>query len=312
MTDGWAAVFPGQGAQELTMGVDLARSRASAAARFRMASDLLGCDLLRLCEEGPLEELTRSDRAQPAIFVVSMVCFEAFQEEAPEVSWTVMGGLSSGEWAALCAAGVVTFEDAVRILEARGRFMQEACERQPGGMVSVIGLDVDTLEAIARATGVELANFNSPEQTVLSGPRSAVAMAAEQARQKGARRVIPLQVAGGFHSSLMTPAAERLAEVLQSVRLSPPKVPVVSNVTGEPHGGIEGIRRQMAAQVNSPVRWVDCVRTMAKLGARRFMEFGPGRVVSGLIRRIDNQLEIHNISDLPSLQAALAAVRGER
>ncbi len=303
-----AALFPGQGAQTVGMGADFA-SRPDSAVLFRRASDVLGFDLARLCAEGPAEELTRSDRAQPAIFVVSVICETALLAAHPSLKWTAAAGLSSGEWAALHSAGVLSFEDAVRVLEARGRFMQEACERTPGGMVSVIGMEPAALAALAREAGVELANFNSPEQTVLSGPKEAVAAAARLAAERGARRVIPLQVAGAFHSSLMAPAAARLEEFLGPVRFNPPSHPVISNVTGQPHDADPAaIRRRMVEQVTSPVRWVDCVTALRDLGVRRHVECGPGRVLAGLLRRIDKAAEVHTISDLPGLESVAPAL----
>ncbi|MCX7818193.1 MAG: ACP S-malonyltransferase [Kiritimatiellae bacterium] len=305
-----AAVFPGQGAQCVGMGADLAARYPAAAARFEEASAVLGLDLRRLCAEGPVEELTRSDRAQPAIFVVSAICAEALAEEVSRPNWAAAAGLSSGEWTALWLAGALSFEDTVRVLAARGRFMQEACETNPGGMVSVIGLPEETLQEIAAASGAEIANLNSPEQTVLSGRREAVEAAARLAAERGARRVVPLNVAGAFHSSLMAPAARRLAELLAGVPIRSPRFPVLSNVTGQPHGTPEEIRARMVEQVTSPVRWVDCVQTMRAMGVSRFIEAGPGRVLSGLIRRIDRDAEIHNICDSPTLDAVVRTLAG--
>lgn len=303
-----AQLFPGQGAQTVGMGVDFAARDPAAAAWFRRASEVLGYDLARLCAEGPADALTRSDRAQPAIFVASVVCADALARARPDLEPVGLAGLSSGEWAALYAAGVVTFEAAVRILEARGRFMQEACLETPGGMVSVIGLDPDALADVCRASGAEMANFNSPEQTVLSGRRDAIDAAARLASERGARRVIPLPVAGAFHSSLMASAADRLADELAAVSMSPPRRPVMSNVTGGPHGGPEEIRRRMVEQVTSPVRWVECVRALRRLGAERLVECGPGRVLSGLARRIDKTAEVHSIGDPSSLDAVSRAL----
>lgn len=307
-----SAVFPGQGAQSVGMGIDLAAQRPVAAARFAEASEVLGYDLRRLCAEGPPEELTRSDRAQPAIFVVSVICAEALAESVPELAWSAAAGLSSGEWAALWLAGALSFADTVRVLAARGRFMQEACEVAPGGMVSVIGLSPEALHEVATASGAEIANFNSPEQTVLSGRKEAVEAAARLAAERGARRVIPLAVAGAFHSSLMAPAARRLAEVLADVPIHPPRFPVISNVTAQPHGSPDEIRSRMVEQVTSPVRWVECVQTLRGMGVGRFIEAGPGRVLSGLIRRIDKDAEIHNVCDSPTLDAVVRTLSGTR
>ncbi len=306
------AVFPGQGAQSLGMGIDLAAQRPAAAARWAEASEILGYDLRRLCAEGPAEELTRSDRAQPAIFVVSVICAEALAESVPGLVWSAAAGLSSGEWAALWLAGALSFVDTVRVLAARGRFMQEACEAAPGGMVSVIGLSPEALREVAAASGAEIANLNSPEQTVLSGRKDAVEAAARLATERGARRVIPLAVAGAFHSSRMASAARRLAEVLADVPIHPPRVPVISNVTARPHGSPDEIRARMVEQVTSPVRWVECVQTLRRMGISRFVEAGPGRVLSGLIRRIDKDAEILNVCDSPTLDAVVRTLSGTR
>lgn len=298
-----AWIFPGQGAQTVGVGRDLAERSPEARDLFHRANDVLGYDLTKACFEGPESELIRSDRAQPAIFTVSVAFSHALRDARPGVAWAAAAGLSSGEWAALHVAGAIGFEDAIRVLEARGRFMQEACEANPGGMVSVLGLDRLALEDICAKSGAEIANLNSPEQTVLSGREETLAAAEAMAREAGAKRTIRLNVAGAFHSSLMKPAAEKLAQALKDVPFHLPSVPVMSNVTGRPHGGPEDIRQAMVRQVTCSVHWVDCVRHMTGSGVGRFVECGPGRVLTGLIKRIDKEAELRNICDLPSLDA---------
>ncbi len=217
-------------------------------------------------------------------------------------------GLSLGEWTALWAAGAIGFDDAVRVLEARGRFMQEACEQQDGAMLSVIGLEAAVLEPIARQSGVTLANFNTPEQTVLSGPRAGIREAEARVKAAGAKRAVPLAVAGAYHSPLMAPAAERLAGVLRDVPLRAPAMPVISNVTGEPHGGPESIRDLMVRQVTSPVRWVSVIHWFRDHGADAYLEFGPGRVLSGLTKRLHPEASLLNVADLASLDKTRAAL----
>ncbi len=227
----------------------------------------------------------------------------------PAVAPAATAGLSSGEWAALYAAGVLPFEDVLRVLEARGRFMQEACEERPGGMISVMGLGLDALRDVCAKTGVEMANLNSPDQTVLSGPAEALADAESAARAAGAKRAIRLNVAGAFHSSLMKSAADKLAAFLAGIAFREPALPVMSNVTGQAHSrNPDEIRARMVEQVTGSVRWADCVGAMRALGVVEYVECGPGKVLTGLIRRIDKEARLHNIHDLPSLEATSAAL----
>lgn len=298
-----ALLFPGQGAQAPGMGRDFAEQSPEARALFERAGAALGWDLARVCFEGPAEELTRSDRAQPAIFVVSAAAWEALRRARPDARVVAAAGLSSGEWTALYAAGVLTFEDTLRVLEARGRYMQEACEARPGGMLSVIGLDRAALERICAASGAEIANLNSPEQTVLSGPKEAIDAAERLAGEAGARMCVRLNVAGAFHSSLMQPAADRLRNLLAGMEFRTPAFPVWSNVTGAPHGAPSDIREAMVRQVTGSVRWVDCVTGIRRAApAAKFVECGPGKVLTGLLRRIDKSALAANLSALSDLQ----------
>lgn len=303
-----AVLFPGQGAQFVGMGRDLAEADPAARARFDQASQVLGWDVARVCFEGPEEELTRSDRAQPAILVHSLVCFEALRAKRPDLSFAAAAGLSSGEWTALTAAGVLPLAETLRVLQVRGRAMQSACERRPGGMMSVLGLSPEALAGICAQTGAETANLLSPEQTVLSGSLEALAAAEPLAAAQGAKRTIRLNVAGAFHSTLMREAADELAAVLQTVRFQAPAFPVYSNVTGQPHGGPDEIRAAMTAQVYSSVQWVRTVQDLRAQGVADFIELGPGRVLSGLIKRIDKTANLHNIQDLAGLASAVSGL----
>ncbi|MBM4142084.1 MAG: ACP S-malonyltransferase [Lentisphaerae bacterium] len=303
-----AVVFSGQGAQAAGMGRDLAAAYPECARLFARADEVLGYPLSRICFEGPEEDLTRSDRCQPAIFVTSMACLKALEVKLGGTGFAAAAGLSLGEWTALHAAGALSFEDTLRVLEARGRFMQEACQARAGGMVSVIGLPVERIDAICASAGVEKANVNSAEQIVLSGERAAVAAAEKLAVEAGAAKTVVLNVAGAFHSSLMAPAARRLDAFLASVAFRPPCMPVVANVTGRPHEAAE-IRRTMVAQVTSPVRWLSCVEWFMHGGFRVYAECGPGRVVTGLIKRIDRSAALHNIQDCSSLERAAEALK---
>ncbi len=287
------------------MGKELAENIPECRALFDRANDVLGFDPATICFDGPDTELTKSNHAQPAIFVVSAAAYAALKTQRPDLRPAALAGLSSGEWAALYAAGVVSFEDTLRVLEARGRFMQAACEQNAGGMLSVIGLAVEQLESIASECGIQIANLNSPEQTVLSGRVEGIQRAEGMAKEAGAKRAIPLNVAGAFHSELMEPAARELAAFLSDITFSEPSAPVVSNVLGRPFASVEEIRECMVRQVTESVRWVDDIRWMLNQGVATLIECGPGKVLSGLVKRIDKQAAIHNIQDHLSLAAVL-------
>jgi len=202
-------------------------------------------------------------------------------------------------------AGALSFEDALRVLEARGRFMQEACEERDGTMVSVIGLSADKVRDIAKQEGVEVANLNSEAQTVLSGDRAGIEAAAKIAEETGAKRAIILNVAGAFHSSLMRSAATKLEQVLAKVKIASPEIPVIANVTGQPHGGPEQIRRDMIRQVTESVQWFSCIQWFMNNGVQEYVECGPGRVLTGLIKRIDAEATLHNVQDVSTLNKVL-------
>ncbi len=306
---GIAIVFSGQGAQFVGMGKDLAEAYPVCRELFEKADDVLGYRLSQLCFEGPLEELTRSNHCQPAIFVTSVACFKALQVTNPGLETVMMAGLSLGEWSALHAAGALSFEDTLKVLQVRGQAMQAACEAREGGMVSVIGLAPDALQSVCEQTGVEMANLNSPDQTVLSGPRESIAKAEALAKELGAKRAIVLGVAGAFHSSLMASARPALERVLRDVVISPTAVPVVANVTGDAHGGPDEIRRDMLAQVTGSVHWYKSIETMTAAGVTRFVECGPGKVLTGLIKRIAGDAALVNVQDVASLEAAAAALK---
>ena len=305
-----AVVFSGQGAQFVGMGKDLAEAYPSCQALFRKADEALGVGLSKLCFEGPIDSLTRSDNCQPAIFVVSVACLQALRERKPDLAFAAAAGLSLGEWSALHAAGVLTFEDTLRVLRARGRFMQETCEARAGGMVSVMGLSEPVLREVCAAAGVEIANLNSADQTVLSGPKERIADAERVAKEKGAKKTVVLNVAGAFHSSLMAPAAAKLQAFLDGVTFRPPAMPVVANVTGQPHGDVESIRRAMVDQVTHSVRWVSCIEWMKGQGVSSYVECGPGRVLTGLIKRIDPAAALVNVQDRPTLDKAVEPLGG--
>lgn len=305
-----AILCAGQGAQTPGMGRDLADAFPECRAFFVKAGDVLGYDLSRIIFDGPDTELTKSSHCQPAIFTVTAACFQALKRQCPDISIAAAAGLSLGEWTALYMAGAVSFEDCLRILSERGRFMQEACEENEGGMLSVIGLASAKLSEIAANSGVEIANYNSPEQTVLSGLKSRIAEAAKMATAAGAKRAIPLNVAGAYHSSLMKSAGEKMRALMNGVTINPPHFPVMSNVTGAPHGSPGEIKESMVRQVTSSVKWIDCVRAIAGSGISCCVECGPGRVLSGLVKRIEPQLALANVQDCASLKATATFLAG--
>lgn len=300
------ALFAGQGAQYVGMGQDLLDD-PDAATYFETASRVLGYDLAKICFEGPIEDLTRSDHCQPAIFVVSAACFAAFRRKYPACRFDAFAGLSLGEWTALFAAGVLDFENTVRVLEARGRFMQEACEANPGGMVSVMSLPLETVEKIGADCGLHVSNINSQSQVNLAGAAEKVAEAAAAAKAAGGKAIV-LNVAGAFHSPFMEPARARLAEVIADIPFSTPATPVFSNATGRLHASDgAAIRQAMLDQVTGTVRWLDCILAS---GAHAFIEFGPGKVLSGLARRIDRANAVANVQDRASLDAVPPEMAG--
>jgi [acyl-carrier-protein] S-malonyltransferase len=303
-----ALLFAGQGAQVVGMGRDLAGHFPAAQARFAQANALLGYDLARLCFEGPEAELTRTEHAQPGIYLVGWVAFELLQSAVPGLEFHATAGLSLGEFTALAAAGALRFEDGLRLVRARGRFMQEACEVARGGMAAILGLEEGPTREVCAEAGVELANFNCPGQLVLSGPADRIAVACDLARARGARRAVPLPVAGAYHSRLMAPAQAPLAAALAEVPVAPPRVPVVANVTARPHGGPEAIRESLVRQVTAPVLWEPSMRWLLAEGFTRFIELGPGTTLSGFLKRIDKTVQVLNVADVPSLEATARAL----
>lgn len=299
-------IFAGQGAQVPGMGKDFAESDGELMALFDKANAVLGFDLKKTCFEGPAEELTKSNICQPAIFVTSYAGYLALQKRRP-TAFACAAGLSLGEWGALCAAGVLDFDSTLKVLEARGRFMQEACEATPSGMIAIVGASAEQLSELCAKTGCTVANINSAAQQVLSGSKDAIAQAAVVAKELGIKRAIPLATAGAFHSPFMAPAREKLAPVLDTITFHSPKFPVLSNVTGKPHASDpRAIKALMLEQVTGTTNWAADVAAAKELGCGRFVEFGPGKVLSGLIKKIDASLQTTNVGDLASLDATVA------
>ena len=301
-------IFAGQGAQVPGMGKDFAEADSEVMGFFDKANAVLGFDLKKICFEGPAEELTKSNVCQPAIFVTSYAAYATLQKRRP-TDFACAAGLSLGEWGALCAAGVLDFDATLTVLEARGRFMQEACEATPSGMIAIVGASPAQLDELCAKTGCTPANINSAAQVVLSGDKAQIATAAATAKELGIKRAIPLATAGAFHSKFMQPAREKLAPVLDGITFHAPKIPVISNVTGRVHSSDPAeIKDVMLRQVTETTRWADDIAAAKELGCTRFIEFGPGKVLSGLIKKIDAALTTLNVSDLATLDATVSAL----
>ncbi|MFW6162097.1 MAG: ACP S-malonyltransferase [Planctomycetota bacterium] len=292
-------LFPGQGAQRVGMGRDLAEAYPEARAVFDRASEALGRDVAALCFEGPRDELNRTSLAQPAILTTSIAALEAWRAHGDEEPATAAAGLSLGEYTALVYAGALDFEEAVGLVHQRGTFMEEAGRQNPGGMVTLLGLDRervnDVLEGANEHGYAVAANYNAPGQIVFSGNQPAVEWMTAHAKDFGALRAVRLRVSGAFHSRLMEPAAERLAEALGAVAVSQPHTPVIANVTAKPVTDAAEVRGLLVDQLTSPVLWEDSMRYLVANGVRRCVEVGPGTVLTGLLRRIDERVEPRNI-----------------
>jgi [acyl-carrier-protein] S-malonyltransferase len=298
-----ALLFAGQGAQVVGMGKDLAESFPSARTWFERANAALGYDLAGVCFQGPEPELTKTENAQPGIFLVSWVAFQLLKERLSNLEFQATGGLSLGEFTALTAAEAMSFEDGLKVVRQRGRFMQEACEATQGGMAAIIGLDENLTREVCAQTGAVLANLNCPGQLVISGATDAIGRACELAKAKGARRALPLSVAGAYHSPLMASAQPKLQAELARVNLKSPSVTVISNVTAQPQESPESIRTRLVEQVTSSVRWEESMRYLLSQGFSRFIELGPGTALSGFLKRIDKNGQTLNVADLASLEA---------
>jgi [acyl-carrier-protein] S-malonyltransferase len=303
-----ALLFAGQGAQAVGTGKDLAEKFPSAKSWFERANAALGYDLASVCFAGPEAELTKTENAQPGIFVVSWVAFQLLRERVPRLKFDATAGLSLGEFTALTAAGVMSFEDGLKVVRSRGQYMQEACDATKGGMAAVMGLDEGPTREVCAAAGVELANLNRPGQLVISGAADKIAQACELAKAKGAKRAVPLNVAGAYHSALMASAKPKLQSALTAVKLQLPVVPVVSNVTAQPHTTAAEIQQRLVEQVTSSVRWEDSMRWLLAQGFTRFIELGPGKTLSGFMKFIDPNVVILNVADVESLDATASAL----
>ena len=306
----FAFVFPGQGSQKIGMLAELASEFSIVEKTFAEASEVLGYDLWVLVQTGAQDEINLTERTQPLLLTASVAVWRAWQEKNGAQP-ALMAGHSLGEWSALVCAGVVEFKDAVKLVQQRGKFMQEAVPAGQGAMAAIIGLDdaliLDACKKAEQGEVVAAVNFNSPGQVVIAGTAAAVERASALCKEAGAKRALPLPVSAPFHTELMRPAAERLAEQITATIFSAPKIPVVHNVTADVESNPEKIKALMIEQIYSPVRWVECVNAMSEKGIASTLECGPGKVLSGLNKRINAELITTSVEKPDELQAALTS-----
>jgi [acyl-carrier-protein] S-malonyltransferase len=301
-------LFSGQGAQKVGMGKDLAEASAIARSLAAQADEALGFSISDIMFGGPDEELTKTSRCQPALFLHGLMALALVRERLPHLQAVATAGLSLGEFTAHAAAGTFSFADGLRLVARRGQYMEAACLATQGSMAALIGGEEDQVHALAAAADVDVANFNAPGQIVLSGTVAGIDAAVAQAKDFGIRRAIKLNVAGAYHSRLMQSAKELLATQLAAVTLHTPGMPVVCNFSASVVSEPAEIRHSLESQVTGSVRWTESIHKLISLGHRNFLELGPGKVIAGLLGKIDKDLTVHSIEDLASLEAAVAAL----
>ena len=295
-------LFSGQGAQKVGMGKDFHEASATARAMFERADEVLGFPLSSTMFEGPEDELTRTSRCQPALYLHGLVALALLKERIGGLNPVAAAGLSLGEFTAHSAAGTFSFEDGLKLVARRGLFMEEACQTTQGAMAALIGGEEEAVKALAAECSVDVANFNAPGQIVLSGTVEGIDAAVEKARDHGIRRAIKLNVAGAYHSRLMQSAQDQLAAELTGVVMQPPGIPVVCNFGASVVSDPAQIRSMLEKQVTGSVRWTESIRLLCEKGHRTFIELGPGKVLAGLVAKIDKEATVHSVEDLASLE----------
>ncbi|MFH1753070.1 MAG: ACP S-malonyltransferase [Candidatus Omnitrophota bacterium] len=298
-----AYIFPGQGAQYVGMGKDLYQNFPQARKVFDEANETIGFDIKKLCFEGPAEKLSTTAYSQPAILVTSIAALRSLESSISGLNADAALGLSLGEYTALVAAGSVAFKDAAMLVKLRGQYMEEASRENPGRMASVLGLEREKVEEVCREAGCEIANLNCPGQIVISGTEDSIAKAAAVAKERGAKRTIILDVSGPFHSSLMGPARERLKNALDGVNIKPPGMSFIGNVNASYEEDAIKIKDNLLAQLTSRTNWEDSIKLLAADGVKTYLEIGPGKVLKGLIKRIDPGLTVHSIGTVDDINA---------
>lgn len=297
-------LFAGQGAQTVGMGQDLAEAFPEVRERSEQADEILGYNLTGTMFNGPAEELTRTSRCQPALYVHGLACLDLFRERIPDLELAGAAGLSLGEFTAHAAAGTFNFESGLRLVDLRGRFMEESTDATEGSMAAMIGSDEASVRGLAEACDVDVANFNAPGQIVISGTKEGITKALGLAKEHGIRMAKEIDVAGAYHSRLMEAAQEKLAAELAKAEIATPRVPVVCNVEARFVSEPDDIRQTLEAQVTGSVRWSDSIQVFLDAGETTFVELGPGGVLAGLMKRIDRSATVISISDRESLEAA--------
>tara|TARA_Y100000588_G_scaffold83688_1_gene88276 strand:+ start:5294 stop:6250 length:957 start_codon:yes stop_codon:yes gene_type:complete len=299
-----AYLFPGQGSQSVGMGKELYDHSEAAKSVFKEVDDALGRPLTDLLFNGPEDTLKETVNAQPAIMAVSLACIKAMEEQLTNSQVpmaVVVAGHSLGEYTALAVAGVLDISQTTWLVNARSEAMQKACEHNPGTMAAILGLDEMTMAEISHQTGTYVSNINTSEQIVISGERLAVAQALDLASARGARKAIPLQVAGAFHSSLMEPAQSKLIDAIGQLKFKDPTIPIIANCTGKPLTSSESVKQELISQISSCVQWKLSIDYMINIGVSNFIEIGPGKVLNGMVKRIDRSANITSISNVDSI-----------
>ena len=298
-----AVVFPGQGSQVVGMGSDLYESSEEAKNIFEEVNQTLDRNLSDIIFSGSQEQLNKTENAQPAITATSLACLAVFKEKYPNFEPNATAGHSLGEYTSLCASKSLSIQETIKLVSERGRLMQIACDKNPGGMVALIGMDIQTVEEVCREAGTYPSNINSEQQIIISGDNDALAIAVDLAKARGAKKAIKLSVGGAFHSILMEPARDSLVEFIETLNFKDPEIPLIGNVHAEPLSSSEDIKNELIDQLMSCVQWNDTIKYMSANGYDQFIEFGPGKVLSGLIKRIDSNCSTNNVDSLKALES---------